>query len=307
MPPRLVPRLAAAAWALALVPLAATAAEPLAWKFAPGLTNRYRMSHDTSFTIDSGAAEDAAAESSLVTDVSWTVEKLNDDGSALLVQRIDRLRRSAGTGDGSAAEIDSAAEKDPNNQAAMLVPLFKALTANPFQVTMTPRGEITSVELPEPLAEALKNQPGAPQMGDLATAEGFKKLVQQASFVLPEKLEPGVEWTATSETQLPAVGKQTAATTYRYEGPKEVDGRPLEAFAARVSISFSGGEAPVTVTNQESVGEILFNREAGRLESSRLDMAIDLKITVAGQEVAQHVEQTVVLEWVPEKEADVAP
>lgn len=180
----------------------------------------------------------------------------------------------------------------------MLVPLFKALTAAPFQVTMTPRGEITQVELPEAVAEALKNQPGAPQMGELATADGFKKLVGQASFVLPEKLEPGMEWTARTESQLPAVGTQTAVTTYRYEGPKEVDGVPLEAFSARLSLSFAGGELPVTVTNQESVGEILFNRQEGRLESSTMDMLTDLKITAAGQEV--RIEQNVDMHWLPE-------
>ena len=41
------------------------------------------------------------------------------------------------------------------------------------------------------VAEALKNQPGAAQMGELASAAGFKKMVGQASFVLPEALEVG--------------------------------------------------------------------------------------------------------------------
>ncbi len=295
------PLLAACGLALTLLASPAPAAEPLAWKFTPGLTNRYRMNQDTRLTINSGAGGDATTHSVTTIDISWIVEKVNDDGSAVLDQRIERMRIKAETGDNQVAEIDSAAKEDPQGQAATLVPLLKAITSKPFKVTMTPRGEIKEVEVPEAIVEALKNQPGAAQMGDLATEAGFKKLVGQASFVLPQKLEPSVEWTAKSESQLPAVGTQTAVTTYRYEGPKEVDDKSMEAFSAKLSLSFAGGQVPIAVTNQESNGEILFNREAGRLESSAIKQLTELKITVSGQPINQKIEQNVKMNWMPDQ------
>jgi hypothetical protein len=204
------------------------------------------------------------------------------------------------TGDGQKAQIDTAAKEDPQGSAALLAPLVKALTGNSFIVTMTPRGKVTDVKVPEAIAEALKNQPGAAQMGDLATAEGFKKLVSQAAFVLPEKLDPGAEWSAKTEAALEAIGTQTATTTYRYEGLKEVDGKPLERFTAKVNVKFSGGQVPVEVTRQESSGEILFNREAGRLEASHIELETDMKTTMGEEVAVQKVDQTVDVKWLPE-------
>ena len=280
--------------------MVARAAEPLAWKLEPGLANRYRMTQDTKVE-KSGAGGDATVQSSLTIDMSWTVQKVNEDGSAVLDQRIDRMQMKASSGDGQTAEIDSAAKDDPQGPGAMLAPFLKAMTDNPFTVTMTPRGEIEDVIIPDAIAEALKNQPGAAQMGDLASEEGFKKLVAQAAFVLPEKIEPGVEWTSKTETNLPAVGKQTAETTYRYEGPKEVDGQKLEAFSAKVNLKFTGGQVPVEITKQGSKGEILFNREAGRLESSSIKQNTMLKISVGNQTINQTIDQTIEMKWLPEE------
>jgi hypothetical protein len=280
---------------------AAQAAEPLAWKLESGLTNRYRMTQDTKVE-KTGAGGDATVQSSLTIDMSWTVQKVNEDGSAVLDQRIDRMQMKAFTSDGQTAEIDSAAKDDPQGPGAMLAPFLKAMTEHPFTVTMTPRGEIKDVKIPDAIVEALKNQPGAAQMGDLASEEGFKKLVAQAAFVLPEKFAPGVQWTSKTETNLPAVGKQTAETTYRYEGPKEVDGQKLEAFSAKVDLKFTVGQVPVEVAKQESEAEILFDREAGRLKSSSIKQNTALKITVGNQTINQTIDQTIKMKWLPEKE-----
>jgi hypothetical protein len=280
----------------------ASAADPPTWKFAPGLTNRYRMTQDSHLRINSGATGDATTNSTMTIDISWTVKKVNNDGSAILKQQIDRMRMKIETGDGQIAEIDSASEENPQGQAATLAPLLKALSGHPFTVTMTARGEIKDVQVPEEIVEALKNQPGAAQMGDLATADGFKKLVGQASFVLPEKLEPGVTWTAKTESNLPAVGTQTATTTYKYEGPREVEGKEMEVFSATLDVKFAGGQIPVEVTKQESKGEILFNRSEGRLESSTIKQLTGWTLTVNGQPIKQTLDNNVAMKWVPENE-----
>jgi hypothetical protein len=276
----------------------AHAADSIAWKFTPGLTNRFQMSQDTKVT-KSGAGGDMSVDSLLTIDMSWTVKEVKPDGSAILEQRVNRMRMSISTGDGMKSEIDTDAKEEPQGQAAMAAPLLKAITGNAFIVTMTPRGEVTDVVVPDAVAEALKNQPGAAQMGELASAAGFKKLVSQASFVIPEALEVGKEWTNATEAKLPMVGTQTAVTTYKYEGPVETDGVKLEKFSAKVDVSFAGGEVAIEVPSQESSGEILFNAAEGRLEQSKIDQATNLKITAAGQVVEQKIEQTIGVKWVP--------
>jgi hypothetical protein len=280
----------------ALIISATQAAEPLAWKFTPGLTNRYEMTQEMKLA-KSGAGGDFTVSSTMTMNMSWVVEKVNDDGSAVLKQKIDRMRMKITPPGGQESQIDSAAKEEPQGQAAMLGPFMKAMTTSAFTVTMTPRGEIKDVEVPDAIAEALKNQPGAAQMGDLASPEGFKKLVSQASFVLPEKLETGTTWTQKTETNRPAIGTQVAATTYKYEGPQEKDGKTLERFSAKVNLSFTGGQVPVEIPKQDSNGEILFNRNDGRLESSSIKQMTQLKITVGNQAILQTIDQTVGMKW----------
>lgn len=288
--------------AIALLLLApassAQAADAIVWKFKPGLTNRFQMSQETKVT-KTGAGGEMSVDSVLTIDMSWTVKEVKPDGSAVLEQRVDRMRMNISTADGMKSDIDTDAKEDPQGQAAMAAPLLKAVTGHPFIVTMTPRGEVTDVVVPDAVAEALKNQPGAAQMGELASAAGFKKMVGQASFVLPEKLEVGKEWTSTTEAKLPVVGTQTAVTTYKYEGPIETEGVKLEKFSAEVAVSFAGGEVKVEVPSQESNGEVLFNGEEGRLEQSKITQVTNLKITAAGQVVEQKIEQTIGVKWVP--------
>jgi hypothetical protein len=278
----------------------ASAADAPQWKFEEGQSNRYRMNQTMNMSMVIGG-NDVKNNIKQIIDMSWTVREIKDDGSALLDQKIDRMRMTIEAG-GNKVEVDSAAKEEPQNQAAMLAPLLKAFTAKPFQVTMSPRGEITEVEVPEEMIEALKNTPGAAAMGDMATPEGFKKMVSQASFAMPEKLAPGDQWTQKMEMQLPGIGKQIAETTYKYEGAKEVEGKEYEVFTPSLKIRYEGGATAVDVGDQKSSGQILFDREAGRLEKSQLKQNMTLTLSAGGQAIEQQLEQTIEMQWMPEGE-----
>ena len=99
----------------------------------------------------------------------------------------------------------------------------------------------------------------------------------------------------------PVLGKQTIKTTYRYDGPKEVDGANLESFTPKLEVSFSGTDAVTAeVTEQESSGEMLFNRDAGRLESTRLHHTMTMMFRTGGQGVTQSLVQDVKFQRLPE-------
>jgi hypothetical protein len=168
-------------------------------------------------------------------------------------------------------EYDSASNEAPVGFAAMLAPVYKALTESEFELTITDRGEIKDVKIPEKLIESLKNSPNAAAMGDLATPDGFKKMMSQSALVLPEKAPTEGEQSATKvELNAPMGGKQIVETTYRYEGTRDVDGATCAVFRPTLKMSYEGGNQP-NIKEQESSGEILFNVDAGRLHSSKLD------------------------------------
>ncbi len=275
------------------------AADPPVWKFTPGAANRFRLTQDMAMTMNLGVGGDVTTNTKNIMDMSWTVAEVRDDGSAIIKQKINRIRMSMQAPGGAAAvEFDTQSTDEPQGFAAMIAPLLREMARAEFTVTMTPRGKITNVEVPDSLVQALAAAPGAALMGDMATAEGFKKIASGVAFELPESLEPGDEWTATTEMTNPVLGKQTVTMTYRYVGPKDVDGVTLEAFTPSLEISFAGTPAAqAQVTEQQSSGEMLFNRNAGRIESSQLDHTMKLDLTVAGQKIAQSLTQKVKFQW----------
>jgi hypothetical protein len=298
-------RLGALLPALALVLTLAAharAADPVAWKFTPGAKNRYRLAQNMTMSMDLGPGGKVDTKTSQVMDISWTVAEVKDDGSAVLKQKIDRIRMTMeAPGAGGTVEFDSQSTDEPQGFAAMVAPLLREMTRGEFTLTMTPRGKITDVEVPEGLVRALAAAPGASALGELTTAEGFKKMVGGVSFELPETLEPGAEQTSTAEMANPTLGKQVIKNSYRYIGPKEVEGVAYEAFAPSVEISFAGTDAvQAEVTEQKSEGEVLFNRDAGRLESSQLDHTLKLALTIGKQKVNQTLQQHVEFQWLPE-------
>jgi len=277
------------------------AAEPLRWKFTPGETLRYCTTAERDTTIDLGPAGEESRRITHVVDMTWTVQHVNDDGSAVLTQKIDRLQLKLTAPKEEDVVLDSADPAEPKGFAAMAAPLVRALLAGDVKITMTPRGEITAVEAPEALLTALENSVGKDVIGDLATKRGFENLARSVSLQLPEKLDDGETWTAKLETVSPLIGKIVAETTYKYDGPREVDGQTLEAFAPSLAMQFKDSAATIEVSDEKTSGEILFNRTAGRLESGRLEHAMKLAIESEGNDLQQKITQKVETKWLDQK------
>ncbi|MCA9236076.1 MAG: hypothetical protein KDA44_11430 [Planctomycetales bacterium] len=287
--------------ALAL-PVAARAADPLVWKFTAGDVQHYKMSQNMEMQIPMPGGQQVNVNVNQDLHMTWNVLEVLEDGSAKLTQKIERMKMTM-KNSGQTMEFDSAnpdASKGPLADA--LAPVFKALTSAEFEVTMTPQGKITEVEIPDDLITSLKSSPGAEMMGELASKDGLQHLVQQGALTLPEDLTEGKEWTTKVEMKNPMVGTQTIVTTYRYEGPRDVDGETLEVISPTLDVKFGEG-AQVEIVGQESSGEILFNRKAGRLQKSSIKQGMDLKMSVGGQESNLKVDQTITLTWVSPEDA----
>jgi hypothetical protein len=290
--------------AIALLTFAVTtrAAEPLRWNFTADTVLRYRTTQTIETTIDLGSGGKETKTAVYVLDWTWTVDTVDGDGTAELFQRIDRVRLTISAPGTPNIEFDTESTDEPQGFAAMVAPLFRELAGSELIVVATARGQATEVTLPESLSAAIAAGPGAEVLGELGSAEGFKQMVARELFELPETLEPGVEWSTTGEINHSQLGKVKMTTTYRYAGARDADGATLEAFTPSVAFQATGGEAAVTVDKQETTGEVLFNRTAGRLESKTGTFTVHLTITQSDKSIKQTIALSSERTWLPEDE-----
>jgi hypothetical protein len=292
----------------------AVAEEQLRWKFNVGEKLDYTMVQEMNMAA-SGAALGAAGQTTNMRqemDMTWDVQGVNNEGEAVIKQKFDRVKMKM-TGPNGGFEYDSKSEAAPTGLGALIAPMYKAMTQSEFEITMTARGEVKDVKVPEEVLTALKSSPGAAQMGDIATAEGFKKMISQGALVLPQDPpKEGDTWQTKVEMSNPAVGKQTVETTYRYEGTKDTEGTKYAVIKPDLKMNFDAGEAKVApqlsmkIAEQSSDGEILFNIDKGRLYSTTLTQKVTIDATVAGQTIQQKIDQKIDVKVTPagEKKAE---
>ncbi len=284
------------AWSPALA-----ADEPLLWKFSAGDAHEYRMLQRMDMEMTLGEAN-RKIETSIeqVIDMTWKVDQVDDRGKARIVQKLDRMRMNMQAPGQPEMKYDTQSEEPPAGFAAMLAPLMKAMTENDFTMAMSPRGKIDNLQMPEAVRQALKNVPGAAMMGEMFSNEGFANMIQKSSLILPQPqdLEPGHEWSTTSEMKNPQLGKITSKITYRYLGPRELNGTQYEVFGIQMEMGFGEGAGGVSIQieDQNTDGEILFDRAAGRLESSKLQQEIDMLVIAGPNEMKQKMIQKVFFE-----------
>jgi len=288
---------------------AARAEDPLRWKFKQGEKLNYKMVQDMKMSAAGGPIPQMNTTMKQEMDMTWDVQGVDEKtGEAVIRQKFDQVKMKMTTPVGG-FEYDSKSQEAPTGLGAMIAPMYKAMTEGDFEITMTSRGEVKDVKVPEQVLTALKNSPGAAAMGDIATPDGFKKMISQGALVLPKDApKQGESWTTKVEMKNPAVGKQTVETTYRYEGTKDIKGTKYAVIKPQLKMDFESkpaeGEgqpqqpAPqqqmqMKIKDQSSDGEVLFNIAAGRLHSTSLQQKVTIEANVGGQAIEQKIDQKI--------------
>jgi len=296
--------LVALAATAAMFSRAASAAEPLRWKFQAGDKFNYQVVQDMTTNMNAGPAGQMVTTLRQTLDMIWDVERVNEDGTAVIQQTVDRVKLSMNSPTGQNVAYDSDAEGPAEGLAAMVAPMYEAMIEDKFEFTMTPRGEIQDVKVPAKVLEAIKNSPGAAVAGDMATAEGLQSQLMQLALVFPENSpEVGESWSNSVTINNPMAGKHVVETSFKYEGTSDVDGVAIAVFRPTLKMAMEGNDAvQVKVTEQESEGEVLFNQDAGRLDSIKLQQMTKMDITVAGQALEQEIDQQIEVKVTPAAE-----
>ncbi|HEX5470516.1 MAG TPA: DUF6263 family protein, partial [Lacipirellulaceae bacterium] len=213
-------------------------------------------------------------------------------------------------------DYDTKSDQPPTGLAAMIAPMYKAMIGADFEITMTARGEVKDVKIPQQVLTALKNSPNASALGDIGSAEGFKKMISQGALVLPQNPpKKGDTWSTKVEMKNPAFGIQTIETTYRYDGTKNIKGTKYAIIHPTLKMEFENQpkaapkaqpqqppkqqQLQMKIKDQSSSGEVLFNIEAGRLHSTTLTQNVTIDGTVSGAAMQQKIEQKIEVSVTP--------
>jgi hypothetical protein len=272
-------------------------AATLRWKFQPGETLRYAMDQKTMTSARFSGGQELKDTLTQSLTLSWAVNTMNPDGSANIVQTIERVVDKA-DGPFGKYEFDSKAGKEPEGPiAASRVPLFKALIGAPIAFKLSPQGEPSEVKVPEKLTEALKQAgPAAAAAAQLFSEEGLKNLILQTSLIVPaDDLSPGKTWSHQRKETMPGVGIMILDTTFTYQGTDPKTG--LDSIAQESKLNLlppddAKDNFPLKVKSQDSKGVLHFDNAAGHLVDSELNEKSAFSTSLNNIEVLRVTETT---------------
>ncbi len=244
----------------------------LQWKFTPGDVQNYRVTQTARLSAgpDETMKQFAAVKQEL--DLIWKVVEVKDyDGSATISLQVSAFSFLATGPDGQEVRYDSDSSEELTGYAAMLMPIGKRLAEAEVQLTMTARGEVSDVKLPDDLAEAVKAVPGGKKFAQDGGLKSFEALARLgAPLLLPEgEIAPGARWTETRELELPVLGPIKAEFVYIVKDPLSETKVVVDQLMA-IDLEAQDGVDRLDLVNQDSSGTLEFDTAAGRPITSTL-------------------------------------
>lgn len=250
----------------------------LAWKFAAGDEENYRLTQSAKLSSGEGDAlkQFAAIEQEL--DIKWKVLEVDEQGTATISVQIAAMSMLASGPDGQEVRFDSESTDEPQGYAAILRPLGKRLSESEVQLKMSPRGEVTDVKLPEELSDAVKSVPGGKKFALDGGVTSFESLARLgAPLVFPaEDIKVETSWDEKHEIELPVLGMVTSEFVYTVEEPINEDRTTIDQ-VLKLDASKAAGDLRMKLVNQESAGTVDFNVVEGRPDLSNLTYRAELE------------------------------
>lgn len=268
----------------------------LRWKFSPQASARYSLLQTAKLDLQlqAGGEVDASVEREFK--FRWSVEKVEDDGSAWVSVRVDAVRLKVTGPGGQETVFDSEGTEEPRGYAATLAPLFRTLQKSDLKAHLTARGEILDLEVPEDLELVLSTKPVGKALGTLGTKDDLRTLVRLAMPKLAEEsLSPGDHWTAEQSRDAVPFGAAMSQTEYKLESMETVEGEQLAKIAPRSKIQLiesDAGEPEAKIVDQKSTGRLMFNVSVGRPASYELQETLQLETTGADQPASGTIEHS---------------
>ncbi len=275
--------------------LAQAADTTLRWKFEKGQKRNYVLSQavTTRMELQGRQIETSFTQTS---DVVWTVKDVTKEGDAAMEQTITRVQFEMTAPGIQATKFDTNGKEELAGPLASAGKLFRAMTGKPFKLKMTTRGDVTDVQVPPEITEAIKE--AGPAAAMLSNEESLKNMTSQATVVFPkESIASGKSWTGKKSLSLP-FGIMELNTTYTLGSPTGT----VENIDLKVQTELqpaAGAPVDIKLKSQESKGKYLFDNKGGFLKSTELVQKMTMTLTTNGQEINQDTNTTTKMDLKP--------
>ena len=111
-------------------------------------------------------------------------------------------------------------------------------------------------------------------------------MINQANLIFPEAaLKPGTTWSKQSKSAMPMLGTMVWDRLFTFEGP-DPKATELRRISMETKVSLepaADSNVVVKITSPPSKGEFVFDPQAGRIVSSRVNENLQMSFAVQGQ------------------------
>jgi hypothetical protein len=276
--------------------------ETLSWKFREGDVLKYTTEQTTMLNFKVSGRERKQKRTQSVT-YTWSIKGVADSGDADITHRIERVTMKLEAPPYMPFEFDSSS---PATEVAEPfegeVRQLKAVLGAEFSFKMKPSGEISNVKIPDATLKKLRD--GLPQEGGEQHAFSEQAqtefVTQQSPPAFPEgPLEPGKSWASKPARMKLELGTLVLERSFTFQGldPKNTNLMQI-TMEGKVSIE-PAPNVLVKIRAQEGKGTLTFDKQIGRLVSSRGTQKTEMVIGQGGQEADQTTDTTSVMTLVP--------
>lgn len=234
----------------------------LRWKLKPNESLHVSIEQHTDSTV-TFTGKSAATKIDLTLVLGWNVVSVDDTGFKIR-QTIERIHQKLATPQAATIEFDSASSAKLAGQSRDLADSLRPLVGAEFEMTMTPRGEITAMQPANDSAKALLSALENNADGDATAKAAVEQMLRRPLLVLSENpvAEMG-SWTVSSQRPT-AAGPLTIDTKYTLKNLSDQSGKPVANIGITAKFTPAPG-GPLTVKDSSHTGQIQFNVADGRL------------------------------------------
>lgn len=267
----------------------------LRFKFTPDTKLKYecRQTMNNDMVVEDKTMS-SKVESTM--ELSQQVKSVDEEGKATVEVSINRVKMSMTMPMGQAIEYDSAAEKQDEGMGKLMAEQFDKILNKPIEMKIDSLGTISDVKLPEGMA-------AKDGVGALLGGDNMKQMLGGISFP-KEAVTDGKTWTAASSMPaVPGMGKGSIEQTFKYLGGEKKDGAELAKIELSAVIDMKpqdGAAVKMSLKDQETKGDILFDNNAGRIQSSTTKSKMSFDMEMMGKKMTNSVETTVEVKLMPE-------
>lgn len=249
-----------------LVPVVCQAQE-LRYKFQAGGKNAYTMDQNQIMKM-SAMGQEFEIKINMSFDMTQTVDTVDTaTGNAKIKQKIERVKMKMEGGPLGVMEFDSKSDKEPEGPLAAMAGILKAMTDGDIKMTMSNRGQVSDVKMPDKLVEEMKNIGGAAGPGgNMFSEDQFKNMFNQAGLLLPKEAPTSgsTSWDQNMDMKMGPIGTMKSTTKYTYAGKSG----EFDKIDMKMDMKFEGDpNAPIQMklTTKEASGTALFDNNKGRV------------------------------------------